>query len=707
GYTFYSAMPFTSGNIYNYSVPVTQSGVYYAYFNSGAGCIDTITIRVYINACPDIDDDNDGLPDYLEGNNALAFGDHDSDGMPNYSDAQYPGFIDNNGDGINDNFDPSADADNDGIPNFMDTSFPGFTDANGDGINDAVDADLDGIPNHLDLDSDNDGIPDVTESFGVDANGDGRIDNYSDTDNDGFSQNVDGNTTGMVGSGNGLGAMDTDGDGVPNYLDLDSDNDGIPDVIEVNGLDANNDGRIDSYTDTDGDGLSDNADGDTGNDGVAENATNALLRTGTDTNNDGRADSFPYKNMDTDSKPNPYDLDSDGDGITDVREAGFGDSNADGKIDGSINSYGWSTTVAALSSLALPNTDGSGAANYLDIDADNDGIPDNIEGQLTNFYSLPSGSDTDGDGIDNTYDATVGFGGAGINPVNTDGDGMPDYIDADADGDGVTDIIEGNDFNFNGVADDMVTLTGLDTDNDGLDNRFDTDNSSSKGTSAYMGTNGSITGPALYGSSTVVQKTTAGAYDRDWRYIGSVLNIYFVNLTGTGFQNKVTLNWTAQVSDEVHEYIVERSVNGTDFSPVQTVSGKAGIQNYLAIDKPDAGNISKLFYRIKVMRNNGGLVLYSRIVIITLLSDNAGQLQVFPNPAYKNMQLTYTSTVSGSARFSVMNTAGTVLATFNETVYKGLNRINVSRINNLPDGVYYIQASCGGKQQQASFQIRK
>jgi hypothetical protein len=103
----------------------------------------------------------------------------------------------------------------------------------GDNVDDNMDWDLDGIPNQLDRDCDNDGIPDAAESFGVDQNGDGIIDNYSDTDNDGLSQNVDGNNTGAVSSGLGLGAIDTDGDGVPNYLDLDSDNDGIPDIIEA------------------------------------------------------------------------------------------------------------------------------------------------------------------------------------------------------------------------------------------------------------------------------------------------------------------------------------------------------------------------------------------------------------------------------------------------------------------------------------------
>ncbi|HUR66053.1 MAG TPA: hypothetical protein VMZ03_06850, partial [Chitinophagaceae bacterium] len=348
GYRFYSAQPFVPANLFDPVNAVTFSRTIYAFYDGPGSCDDTININVVITSCPDIDDDNDGIPDYVEINNPLALGDHDADGRLNWNDAQYPGFTDLNTDNFNDNFDPSADSDNDGIPNFRDSNFSGYVDTNSDGVNDTMDKDLDGIPNHLDLDSDNDGIPDTAEGFGVDANGDGRIDNYTDTDNDGFSQNVDANNTGVTNSNLGLGNLDTDSDGIPNYLDKDSDNDGIPDLLEVYGTDSNNNGRVDGFTDSDADGYADAIDADVGNDGTAENSAAALLRTGTDGNNDGRTDSWPNKNMESDTKPNPYDLDSDNDGISDVTEAQFTDANWNGQADGAVNSDGWNTGIAAL-----------------------------------------------------------------------------------------------------------------------------------------------------------------------------------------------------------------------------------------------------------------------------------------------------------------------------------------------------------------------
>ena len=170
---------------------------------------------------------------------------------------------------------------------------------------------------------------------------------------------------------------------VPNATDRDSDNDGIPDVVEAGGTDGNNNGIIDFYFDSDGDGYSNDVDGDIDNDGSAENSVAALILTGVDGNSDGIPDTYPAANQDANGLPNPYDLDSDGDGILDVREAGIADTNNDGVADGTLGTDGWSDIVDALGTLTLPDTDAFGKPNYLDIDSDDDGIVDNIEGQST------------------------------------------------------------------------------------------------------------------------------------------------------------------------------------------------------------------------------------------------------------------------------------------------------------------------------------
>lgn len=697
GYQIYSAQPFIAANLYNPTIPVTTSHVYWAFFKNGAGCSDTVKINMIITPCPDIDDDNDGIPDYVEFNDPRATQDANGNGVPNWNDNTYVPWADNNSDGVNDYFDWGADADNDGIPNFRDNTFwiP-WVDVNGDGINDASDKDLDGIPNQYDLDSDNDGIPDVVESYGADTNGDGVIDNYTDTDNDGFSQNVDFNNSGVAGSKSGLDAQDLDGDGVPNYLDTDSDNDGIPDAIEAGGVDALNDGKIDGYVDVDGDGFNDAVDGDVGNDGIAENAANALLRTGAAISPaNGRASSYPFKNMDGDGRANPYDLDSDGDGIVDAIEAGFTDANFDGIIDGTKGTNGWSTTVSALPLLNLYNTDGRGQPDYLDIDADDDGIPDNIEGQTTAGYKFPAYADSDNDGIDNAYDAVVGFGGSGIFLSDKDGDNLPDYRDLDTDADGVPDIIEGNDFNRNGIMDDDVTLTFLDTDGDGLDNKFDSLNSviNIKGTSYNMGTGGSTAGDAAPGARCPVQKTNAIQPDRDWRYSGYVLNVQLLEFGGVSQINNVVLNWGIISPININRFEIERSTDNMVFTKVATVT--AGnmslneLHNFSTNDNISAVSSDLIYYRLKVIASNDQ-VKFSNVLLIRKYI-NKTLVSIQPNPAGNNTSIHFNAEKEGEVTVRMIDAVGKTVLLQKQKVYKGNNTLLLNDLSKFSNAVYSIQ----------------
>ena len=697
GYQIYSAQPFIPANLYNPSTPVSVSHVYWGYYSNGAGCSDTVKINMIITPCPDIDDDNDGIPDYVEFNNPLALMDLNGNGIPNWNDPTFIGWVDNNTDNVNDNFDWGADSNNDGVPNFRDPTFwIAWVDVNGDGINDRSDRDLDGIPNQYDLDSDNDGIPDVVESSGADANGDGIIDNYTDTDNDGFSQNLDLNNTGVNGSSIGLGAIDFDGDGIPNYLDADSDNDGIPDIIEAAGTDANNDGFVDVIIDADGDGYNDPVDGDVGNDGVAENAVNTQLRTGGPISAvNGRASGYPFRNMDNDLRPNPYDLDSDGDGIVDVLEGGFVDANFNGFIDGALGADGWNAAVNALASLVLPNTEGVGNPDYLDIDSDGDGIPDNVEGQTTAGYKLPAAVDTDLDGIDNSYDAVVGNGGSGVFLSDKDGDGTPDYRDLDTDADGMADIIEGNDFNLNGLMDDNVTPTGLDTDGDGLDNRFDSLNSviNIKGTSYRMGTGGTFTGDAAPGSKTTVQSTTGpGQPDRDWRYVGIVLKVELLDFTGTSQINNVTLNWGIVTTVNVNRFEVERSMDNNHFDKVATVAGNISLNerhNFTIDDNISNVNSELIYYRLKVIATNAS-VKFSNVLLIRK-SINKTLVSIQPNPASDNTSIIFNADKEGEVTVRLIDAIGKTVLLHKQKVYKGNNTLVLNELSKLSNAVYSVQ----------------
>lgn len=138
--------------------------------------------------------------------------------------------------------------------------------------------------------------------------------------------------------------------------------------------------------------------------------------------------------------------DDDGDGITDLAE---GNLAVDSDVDTTPDSR--------------------------DADSDNDGAPDATEGHDANGDGqpdrLPTGSDTDGDGLDDAYDPDQG---GTVAPLpDHDGDTIPDWRDPDDDGDNVATAAEDVDGNGTPINDDtdgngLPDYLDADDDNDGL-----------------------------------------------------------------------------------------------------------------------------------------------------------------------------------------------------------------------------------------------
>jgi len=417
----------------------------------------------------DLDSDNDGITDLLEhggddpngtGQIQLPLNDADNNGF--HDDFVGVALIDSDGDGIFNNQD--LDSDNDGIPDVVeaanydaDSDFDGmvdpFLDANSNGLNDALegvtvtlqDFDSDSVPDYIDVDSDNDGIPDTVEFHGS------NIVDTTDANNNGWFDQDE----------NQSAFADQDGDSIPNVHDLDSDSDGIPDIVEAGGSDPNNNGTVDPLVDTDGNGFHDDFE------------TNAL----------------PIPDTDGDGIQDFLDLDSDNDLIPDVVEAGGIDA-GNGQYDsaGDANQNGLADYLEG-NALPIPDTDGDGIVDMLDLDSDNDSIPDIAEtGPLgvtldSNFDGVVDTLvDADDDGRHDTF---ITF------PIlDTDGDSVPDYVDLDSDNDGITDLLEHggddpngtgqiqlplNDADNNGFHDDFVGVALIDSDGDGIFNNQDLD----------------------------------------------------------------------------------------------------------------------------------------------------------------------------------------------------------------------------------------
>ena len=219
-----------------------------------------------------------------------------------------------------------------------------------------------------------------------------------------------------------------------------------------------------------------------------------------DTDDDGLQDAEdfdpydPLADIDGDGLIAARDADSDDDGLLDGLEAGV-TSVPDG-TDPAEEGFAPDADPLTTTSPWLADTDGGGLADGLedwngdgaqgfwetdpndpsdDTDTDGDGIPDVLDGQ--DASGDVDDVDSDSDGIPDEEEFLY----------DSDGDNVPDFLDDDSDGDGIPDAIEGNgDTDGDGVPDyldddsdgdgipDAVEGTD-DTDGDGIPNFQDTD----------------------------------------------------------------------------------------------------------------------------------------------------------------------------------------------------------------------------------------
>ena len=313
-----------------------------------------------------------------------------------------------------------------------------------DGVTDEADC----VPETVDPDPDGDGVPTVFE----DANGNGVVDpgetdpRDADSDDDGVPDGADG---WYDSDGNGApdAMRDTDGDGTPDPLDPDRDGDLVNDGTELGVVpgtappdtdrtspnfvpDADASTRTDpDVRDTDGDGCWDGEE-DRNHNGRLDGGESDPATPG-DCFLDPDGDGLTTPEERLVAHTNPYDADSDDDGVVDGQD-GVVDDDGDGLIDRTLD------------------TDGDGQRDPFDPDSDGDGLLDGTETGVTLATAGPG-----------TNTASANFR-ADEDPVTT-----TDPRDPDTDDDGLLDGTE--DDNRNGRAEPWETdARALDTDQDGI-----------------------------------------------------------------------------------------------------------------------------------------------------------------------------------------------------------------------------------------------
>jgi hypothetical protein len=166
------------------------------------------------------------------------------------------------------------------------------------------------------------------------------------------------------------------------------------------------------------------------------------------------------------------------------------------------------------------------------------------------------------------------------------------------------------------------------------------------------------------------------------------LNITNNSLLAHLEQNAVKLNWETSNDESIENFLIEKSIDGKNFSQIGAVNSKkvATSANYQFLDK--ANFISNVnYYRLKQMNSNGSFA-YSQI---TSVKFNTFKNFIAPNPANNSITIYNNQNVSSA---TICNAFGMDV----KEVALSAKSITLD-ISALPIGMYFVKYNNGTSQQ--------
>jgi hypothetical protein len=212
---------------------------------------------------------------------------------------------------------------------------------------------------------------------------------------------------------------------------------------------------------------------------------------------------------------------------------------------------------------------------------------------------------------------------------------------------------------------------------------------------------GSTTGPHIYvdtaGTYIVKQYLLAGCslYADDTLSVlqfanCGVLDNNLLDFRGS-LNNQLThLSWTVLHNELLRSFVVERSFDGINFTPigtVNTVQTENEEVDYNYDDQVRGIPFRDIYYRIK-LSDIAGRDKYSAIVRVSITNASKNDVTVLPNPVKDIAHLSITSTMDRKAQVNIYDYMGRIVQTLTVLLDKGNNVITLYEMMNKPRGVY-------------------
>jgi hypothetical protein len=190
---------------------------------------------------------------------------------------------------------------------------------------------------------------------------------------------------------------------------------------------------------------------------------------------------------------------------------------------------------------------------------------------------------------------------------------------------------------------------------------------------------------------------------------GSVpLPIQLLSFSAQSKPDAVTLSWTTTKEESFAGFEPERSVDGSTWTKMSFVSGKANnttATTYYSYkdNNPVGGHV---FYRLKMIDANGGFTYSKQLTVVTNLQH--ASLQNYPNPFTGTTSVSFQLPVSGVATLRVYNNLGAEVSTLINKQQLDAGSYTVAFDGtSLPAGLYHYTLRYGNETLSGTMLLKK
>ncbi|MEJ8842079.1 T9SS type A sorting domain-containing protein [Lacibacter sp. H375] len=161
-----------------------------------------------------------------------------------------------------------------------------------------------------------------------------------------------------------------------------------------------------------------------------------------------------------------------------------------------------------------------------------------------------------------------------------------------------------------------------------------------------------------------------------------------LELSGKNNGNENMINWSTTSEQNTDHYVVEASLNGSDFTEagrVVAAGNSTSLSTYNFVHRQI--NHQSYYYRLKQV-DADGKITYSKIIRINVTAFKAATL--YPNPVKNKTTISFSLQQSSLITANITNASGLLIQTFNQHYTKGEHKMNLD-LGMLPTGSYILQ----------------